>query len=74
LYTFSGRPYAFFTVDAADKITGLLVQLAMLYHVNAKVMYALPLRLADRLRPAASGFIEIHLISARSSKAIKPTE
>ena len=41
LYTFSGRPYAFFTVDAADKITGLPVQLAMIYDVNAKVMYAL---------------------------------
>jgi hypothetical protein len=41
LYTFSGRPYAFFTVDAAHKITGLPVQLAMIYDVNAKVMYAL---------------------------------
>ena len=41
LYTFSGRPYAFFTVDAADKITGLPVQLAMIYDVNAKVIYAL---------------------------------
>jgi hypothetical protein len=41
LYTFSGRPYAFFTVDAAETITGLPVQLAMIYDVNAKVMYAL---------------------------------
>ena len=41
LYTFSGRPYAIFTVDAADKITGLPVELAMIYDVNAKVMYAL---------------------------------
>jgi hypothetical protein len=41
LYTFSGRPYAFFTVDATDKITGLPVQLAMIYDVTAKVMYAL---------------------------------
>ena len=41
LYTFSGRPYAIFTVDAAEKITGLPVELAMIYDVNAKVMYAL---------------------------------
>ena len=41
LYTFSGRAYAIFTVDAAEKITGLPVQLAMIYDVNAKVMYAL---------------------------------
>src|SRR5215469_17188122 len=41
LYTFGGRPYAFFTVDAAEKITGLPVQLAMIYDVSGKVMYAL---------------------------------
>ena len=41
LYTFSGRPYAIFTVDAAEKITGFPVHLAMIYDVNAKVMYAL---------------------------------
>jgi len=41
LYRFSGRPYAFFTVDAAEKITGLPVQLVMIYDVNAKIMYAL---------------------------------
>ena len=41
LYIFSGRHYAFFTVDAALKITGLPIQLAMIYDVNAKVMYAL---------------------------------
>ena len=41
LYTFSGRPYAFFTVDAAETITGLPVQLAMIYDVSAKVIYAL---------------------------------
>ena len=41
LLTLSGRRYAFFTVDAAEKITGLPVQLAMIYDVNAKVMYAL---------------------------------
>jgi hypothetical protein len=41
LYTFSGRCYAFFTVDAAQKITGFPVQLAMIYDVNAKIMYAL---------------------------------
>ena len=41
LYTFSGRAYAIFTVDAAEKITGLPVELAMIYDVNAKVMYAL---------------------------------
>ena len=41
LHTLSGQPYAVFTVDAAEKITGLPVQLAMIYDVNAKVMYAL---------------------------------
>jgi len=41
LYILSGRPYAIFTVDAAEKVTGLPVQLAMIYDVNAKVMYAL---------------------------------
>jgi hypothetical protein len=41
LHTLSGRPYAVFTVDAAEKITGFPVQLAMIYDVNAKVMYAL---------------------------------
>jgi hypothetical protein len=40
LYTFSGRPYAIFTVDATDKITGLPVHLVMIYDVNSKVMYA----------------------------------
>jgi hypothetical protein len=41
LYTFSGQPYAVFTVDAVQKMTGLPVQLAMIYDVNGKVMYAL---------------------------------
>ena len=41
LHTLSGRPYAVFTVEAAQKTTGLPVQLAMIYDVNAKVMYAL---------------------------------
>ena len=41
LHSLSGRPYAVFTVDAAEKFTGLPVQLAMIYDVNAKVMYAL---------------------------------
>ena len=41
LLTLSGRPYAVFTVDAAEKITGLPVQFAMIYDVNAKIMYAL---------------------------------
>jgi len=41
LHTLSGRPYAVFTVDAAEKLTGLPVQLAMIYDVSAKVMYAL---------------------------------
>jgi hypothetical protein len=41
LLTLSGQPYAVFTVDAAEKITGLPVQLAMIYDVNGKVMYAL---------------------------------
>jgi hypothetical protein len=41
LHTFSGQPYAVFLVDAAEKITGFPVHLAMVYDVNAKVMYAL---------------------------------
>jgi hypothetical protein len=41
LHTLSGRPYAVFTVEAAQKTTGLPVQLAMIYDVDAKVMYAL---------------------------------
>jgi hypothetical protein len=41
LHTLSGQPYAVFTVDAAQKITGFPVHLAMVYDVNAKVMYAL---------------------------------
>jgi hypothetical protein len=48
LYTLNGRPYAVFTVDAADKTTGLPVQLAMIYDVNAKVMYALSPDKADQ--------------------------
>ena len=41
LHTFSGQPYAVFMVDAAEKLTGYPVHLAMVYDVNAKVMYAL---------------------------------
>ena len=41
LHTCSGQPYAVFVVDAAQKITGFPVHLAMVYDVNAKVMYAL---------------------------------
>ena len=41
LYTFNGRSYAFFTVDAAEKITGFPVHLTMIYDVTGKVMYAL---------------------------------
>ncbi|MBV9274537.1 MAG: hypothetical protein JO333_11630 [Verrucomicrobia bacterium] len=41
LNTLSGRAYAVFTVDAAVKMTGYPVQLAMVYDVNDKVMYAL---------------------------------
>ena len=41
LHTFSGQPFAVFMVDAAEKITGYPVHLAMVYDVNAKVMYAL---------------------------------
>ena len=48
LHTLSGRLYAVFTVDAADKITGLPVQLAMIYDVDAKVMYALSPDKADQ--------------------------
>jgi hypothetical protein len=48
LHTLSGRPYAVFTVDAAQKTTGVPVQLAMIYDVNAKVMYALWPNQADQ--------------------------
>jgi hypothetical protein len=48
LYTFSGRPYAFFSVDAADKNSSLPVELAMIYDVHAKVMYALWPNKADQ--------------------------
>ncbi|MBV8211672.1 MAG: hypothetical protein JOZ08_00430 [Verrucomicrobia bacterium] len=41
LHTLSGQLYAVFTVHAAEKMTGFPVQLAMVYDVNAKVMYAL---------------------------------
>jgi hypothetical protein len=41
LHPCSGQPYAVFIVDAAQKITGFPVHLAMVYDVNAKVMYAL---------------------------------
>ena len=48
LHTLSGRPYAIFTVDAAEKITGFPVHLAMIYDVNAKVMYALLPNMANQ--------------------------
>ena len=48
LYTVNGRPYAVFTVDAADKTTGASVHLAMIYDVNAKVIYALSPDKADQ--------------------------
>jgi hypothetical protein len=41
LHTLSGRAYAVFTVVAVEKITGGPIQLAMVYDVNDKVMYAL---------------------------------
>jgi hypothetical protein len=41
LHTLSGQPYAVFTVNAAERITGFPIQLEMVYDVNAKVMYAL---------------------------------
>ena len=47
LHTLAGQPYAVFTVDASNKITGVPVQLAMIYDVNAKVMYALAPEKAD---------------------------
>jgi hypothetical protein len=47
LHTLGGQPYAVFTVDATDKTTGVPVQLAMIYDVNAKVMYALSPDKAD---------------------------
>jgi hypothetical protein len=48
LHTLSGRPYAVFTVDAAERITGFPVRLAMIYDANAKVMYALRLEKANQ--------------------------
>ena len=47
LHTLSGQPYAVFTVDATNKVTGVPVQLAMIYDVNAKVTYALSPDKAD---------------------------
>ena len=47
LHNLGGQPYAVFTVDATDKTTGVPVQLAMIYDVNAKVMYALAPEKAD---------------------------
>jgi len=48
LHTLNGQPYAVFTVDAALKTTGAPVQLAMIYDVNAKVIYALWPNQADQ--------------------------
>jgi hypothetical protein len=48
LHTLTGRPYAVFTVDAAERVTGFPVRLAMVYDVNAKVMYALWLDKANQ--------------------------
>ena len=48
LRTLSGRPYAVFTVDAVERVTGFPVRLAMVYDVNAKVMYALWLNKANQ--------------------------
>jgi hypothetical protein len=47
LHTLNGQPYAVFTVDATNKVTGVPVQLAMIYDVNARVMYALSADKAD---------------------------
>ena len=41
MHPLSGRSYAVFTVDAAEKITGFPLQLATIYDLNAKIMYAL---------------------------------
>jgi hypothetical protein len=59
LHTLSGQPYAVFTVDAAERITGFPVHLAMVYDVNAKVMYALwPDKATQFLKTGDRSFLE----------------
>ena len=59
LHTFSGQPYAVFMVDAAEKLTGYPVHLAMVYDVNAKVMYALsPEKATQFLRTGDRTFLK----------------
>ena len=70
LHTLSGQPYAVFMVDAAQKITGFPVHLAMVYDVNAKVMYALwPDKATQFLKTGDRSLLK----NAVGSEAIGPT-
>jgi hypothetical protein len=70
LHTLSGQPYAVFVVDAAQKITGFPVHLAMVYDVNAKVMYALwPDKATQFLKTGDRSLLK----NAVGSEAIDPT-
>ena len=70
LHTLSGQPYAVFMVDAAQKITGFPVHLAMVYDVNAKVMYALwPDKATQFLKTGDRSLLK----NAVGSEAIDPT-
>jgi hypothetical protein len=70
LHTFSGQPYAVFLVDAAEKITGFPVHLAMVYDVTAKVMYALwPDKATQFLKTGDRSLLK----NAVGSEAIDPT-
>ena len=70
LHTLSGQPYAVFVVDAAQKITGFPVHLAMVYDVNAKVMYALwPDKATQFLKTGDRSLLK----NAVGSEAIGPT-
>jgi AcrR family transcriptional regulator len=70
LHTLSGQPYAVFVVDAAQKITGFPVHLAMVYDVNAKVMYALwPDKATQFLKTGDRSLLK----NAVGSEAVDPT-
>ena len=70
LHTLSGQPYAVFMVDAAQKITGFPVHLAMVYDVKAKVMYALwPDKATQFLKTGDRSFLK----NAVGSEAIDHT-
>ena len=70
LHTLCGQPYAVFMVDAAQKMTGFPVHLAMVYDVNAKVMYALwPDKASEFLKTGDRSFLK----NAVGSEAIDLT-